>query len=93
MILKYTTGEFILADILIYYKAKNQKRLERLAKKVAREVSRTKVDAKLDPMNSYERRIIHTVLGEYKHVTTESIGEEPKRCVVIKYKNKDSEEK
>ena len=68
------------------YKAKNQKRLERLAKKIAKEVSKTKVDAKLDPMNSYERRIIHTVLGEYKHITTESTGEEPNRCVVIKYK-------
>ena len=67
------------------YKAKNQKRLERLAKNVAREVSKTKVDAKLDPMNSYERRIIHTILGDYKNITTESTGEEPKRCVVIKY--------
>lgn len=67
------------------YKAKNQKRLERLAKKIARDVSKTKVDAKLDPMNSYERRIIHTVLSDYKYITTESIGDEPNRCVVIKY--------
>lgn len=74
------------------YKLKNQKRLERLAKNVAREVSKTKIDAKLDPMNSYERRIIHTILSENKFVSTESTGEEPNRCVVIKYKEK-SEEK
>ena len=52
----------------------------------ARTVIKSKVDAKLDPMNSYERRIIHTILSDYKNVYTESIGEEPKRCVVIKYK-------
>ena len=68
------------------YKEKNQKRLERLAKSVARSVIKSKVDAKLDPMNSYERRIIHTILSDYKNVYTESVGEEPKRCVVIKYK-------
>ena len=68
------------------YKAKNQKRLERLAKSIARDVSKTKMDVKLDPMNSYERRIIHTILSDYKHVSTESVGEEPNRCVVVKYK-------
>jgi len=73
------------------YKEKNQKRLERLAKKVAREVLKTKIDAKLDPMNSYERRIIHTILGDYKYITTESIGEEPNRCVIIKYNSKNIE--
>ena len=71
------------------YKAKNQKRIERLAKSVAREVSKTKVEAKLDPMNSYERRIVHTILGNSKYVTTESIGEEPNRAVVIKPKKQD----
>ena len=66
------------------YKLKNQKRLERLGKQLAREVIKTKVEVKLDPMNSYERRIIHTILSENKKVKTESIGEEPNRCVVIK---------
>ena len=55
-----------------------------MAKKVAREVAYTKVAAKLDPMNSYERRIIHSILTDNKKVTTESEGEEPNRCVVIK---------
>lgn len=68
------------------YKLKNQKRIESLAKKIAKEVSRTKIDAKLDPMNSYERRIVHTILSENEFIKTESIGEEPNRCVVIKAK-------
>ena len=67
------------------YKLKNQRRLEKLAKSIAKDVIKTKMDIKLDPMNSYERRIIHTILGDYKQVATESIGEEPNRAVVIKY--------
>ena len=68
------------------YKEKRDKNLERLAKKVAREVATTKVEAKLDSMNSYERRIIHNALGNSKKVYTESEGEEPNRYVVIKPK-------
>ena len=66
------------------YKKERENRLERLAKKVAREVAYSKVEAKLDPMNSYERRIIHTILADNKKVTTESEGEQPNRYVVIK---------
>ena len=68
------------------YKEKREKSLERLAKRVAREVRETKVEAKLDSMNSYERRIIHNILTNYKGVYTESEGEEPNRYVVIKPK-------
>ena len=68
------------------YKDKRIKNLEYLAKKVAREVKETKVETKLDSMNSYERRIIHSTLSENKYVYTESVGEEPNRCVVIKPK-------
>ena len=68
------------------YKLKQQKRLESLAKRVAREVSKTKIDAKLDPMNSYQRRIVHNVVNKYEDLKTESIGEEPNRYVVISYK-------
>ena len=68
------------------YKQAREQRLESLAKKVAIEVSTSKVAAKLDPMNSYERRIIHTILADNKKVTTESEGEEPNRYVVIKPK-------
>ena len=68
------------------YKEKRDKNLERLAKRIAREVGTTKVEAKLDPMNSYERRIIHNALTNSKRVYTESEGEEPNRYVVIKPK-------
>ena len=68
------------------YKEKKLKNIEYLAKRTAREVAKTKVEAKLDSMNSYERRIVHSLLAEDKYVYTESIGEEPNRCVVIKPK-------
>ena len=68
------------------YKEKRLITIERLAKRVAREVKTSKVEAKLDPMNSYERRIVHNVLTNNKFVYTESEGEEPNRYVVIKPK-------
>ena len=68
------------------YKEKRIKNIEYLAKKTAREVAKTKVEATLDSMNSYERRIVHSVLADDRFVYTESIGEEPNRCVVIKLK-------
>ena len=68
------------------YKEKRTKNIEYLAKKTAREVAKTKVEAKMDSMNSYERRIVHSVLADDKYVYTESVGEEPNRCVVIKLK-------
>ena len=65
------------------YKEKKVSHLERTVKQIAREVAKTKVEAKLDRMNSYERRIVHNCLSKNKYVYTESIGEEPNRCVVI----------
>lgn len=73
------------------YKQKREWNLERMAKQIAREVARTGVEATLEPMNSYERRIIHNTLGNNKKVYTESTGEEPNRCVVIKLKEKKEE--
>ena len=69
------------------YKLKKQKNLERMAYRIAKEVRKTRVDAKLDPMNSYERRIIHNALNDDRYVYTESFGEEPNRYVVIKPRN------
>ena len=66
------------------YKERQQSLIIRAAKQVAREVSKTKVEAKLEPMNSYERRIVHNALNNNKYVYTESEGKEPNRCVVIK---------
>lgn len=67
------------------YKAKRVKNFEYQIKNIVREVQKTKVDTKLDPMNSYQRRIVHSLLSDFSNVTTESVGEEPNRCVVIKY--------
>ena len=67
------------------YKEKRVSNIERLAKRIAKEVLATKTEAKLDSMNSYERRIVHAIIADNPHLTTESIGEEPNRCVVIKY--------
>lgn len=68
------------------YKEKREHSLEILAKKIAKEVATTKIEAKLDSMNSYERRIIHNALTNNKKVYTESEGEEPNRYVVVKPK-------
>ena len=68
------------------YKNKRRARLEKTAKYTAKEVAKTKIEAHLEPMNSYERRIIHNILTNSKDVMTESEGEEPNRHVVIKPK-------
>ncbi len=66
------------------YKEKRIKNLEYLAKKVAREVRSTKVEATLENMNSFERRVVHNILTDFKGITTTSEGEEPNRHVIIK---------
>ena len=68
------------------YKAKQQSRIERLAKNLAREVEKTGIEVKMENMNAYDRRIVHQVLTNNKKVTTISEGEEPNRHVVIKLK-------
>ena len=89
VLLKEVGDEYkILLDIE-NYKEKKVSNLERTARQIAREVARTKVEAKLDRMNSYERRIVHNALSKNKYVYTESVGEEPNRCVVIKIKEED----
>ena len=56
----------------------------KLAKDVAQKVSQTRRSEAMLPMNSYERRLIHTELASFKEIETESIGEEPRRRIVIK---------
>ena len=73
------------------YKEKQIYFLEKKVKKLAREVTLTKSDIKLDPMNSYDRRIIHNALSGFDYIETISEGEEPNRCVVIKYKENKEE--
>ena len=66
------------------YKTKKIAYLEKLAIKTAKEVRDTKFDVTLENMNSYERRIIHNKLTNFKGVTTVSEGEEPNRHIIIK---------
>lgn len=68
------------------YKAKKQKNLEFEIKKIAKEVLNTKVDAKLDPMNSYDRRCVHNVVSKFENLKSLSYGEGAERHVVISYK-------
>ena len=71
------------------YKEKQNYFLEKKVKKIAREVTLSKVNVKLDPMNAYERRIVHNALAKFDYIESISEGEEPNRCVVIKYKEKE----
>lgn len=68
------------------YKVKKEKNIVFEVKKIAKEVLSSGVAAKLDPMNSYERLIVHNTISKYDKLTTESIGETPNRYVVIKLK-------
>ena len=77
---------YIILDVENYKDKKNEQ-LERLARRVAKEVKTSGVDASLDNMNSYERRIVHNALTNFQGVTTISEGEEPNRHVVIKKVN------
>ena len=68
------------------YRKKREKTLEELALKVASTVAKTKKSVTLEPMKPYERKIIHSALQDNKNVTTKSIGEEPRRRIVISLK-------
>ena len=65
------------------YRARRQQTLENLAKNIAKKVKRIKKPVALEPMNPYERRIIHSALQDDKYCTTRSEGEEPYRHVVV----------
>ena len=67
------------------YRAKREQTLEALAKKVAGKVVRLRRNVTLEPMNAYERHVIHSALQEYPGVSTASIGTEPNRRVVVHY--------
>lgn len=75
----------VLVDIE-NYRSKREESLVRYANKVAREVAKTKKTKKLDYMNPYERRIVHSALQNDKYVTTYSEGTDPYRRLVIEYK-------
>ena len=68
------------------YRERRKQTLENLAKNIAYKVKRTKRNVSLEPMNPYERRVIHSALQNDKYVTTKSEGEEPFRHVVVMLK-------
>ncbi len=70
------------------YKEKREKTLEDLAEKIAKTVVKTRKSITLEPMQPYERKIIHSRLQENSKVQTISVGEEPHRKIVISLKNK-----
>ena len=70
------------------YKSKREKALERLAENIAKTVVKTRKPITLEPMQAYERKIIHTKLQNNNSVETKSIGEEPRRRIVISLKRK-----
>lgn len=70
------------------YKEKREKTLEELAEKIAKTVIKTKKSITLEPMQAYERKIIHSKLQNNEFVETRSIGEEPRRKVVVSLKRK-----
>lgn len=75
------------------YRQRRKETLENLAKNISYKVKRTKRPVSLEPMNPYERRIIHSALQNDKYVTTYSEGEEPFRHVVVTLKRSDRSER
>lgn len=90
--LQYLTSLAVNKNLEDYYKVKvdtedyrkrRKETLENLAKNIAYKVKRTRRPVNLEPMNPFERRIIHSALQNDKYVTTHSEGEEPYRHVVV----------
>ena len=72
------------------YRSKREESLSRLAEKMAEKAIKYKRSMALEPMNSYERHVIHTALQNYEGVTTSSTGVEPNRRVVVSYVKSES---
>ena len=66
------------------YRAKREQFLKELSQEIAEQVIKTKKSVMLQPMSSYERRIVHVELSGKPGIATESVGEEPERRIVIK---------
>ena len=82
---KFMVSPYISLDVE-NYKDKQIMYLEKTAKRIAKEVSQTKIPVEMDNMNSYERLVVHNAVAKFDGVYTESVGEEPNRHVVIKPK-------
>lgn len=98
--LQYLTGQVINRETEDYirvkidtenYRERRRETLEHLAKNIAYKVKRTKKNVALEPMNPYERRVIHSALQNDRYVCTKSEGEEPYRHVIIMLKRPERE--
>jgi spoIIIJ-associated protein len=87
LVVNHRADEYIriILDVADYRK-KREETLIRLANRVADKVARYRKNLTLEPMNPYERRVIHSTLQNHKYVDTQSVGEEPNRKVVVRYK-------
>ncbi len=88
LISNYTKDHIITSLDIGGYRRDRARQLEIIATRTAKEVAKTKVAVKLQPMNSFERRIIHEKLSDWRDVFTESEGEGENRAIVIKPKLK-----
>lgn len=87
LVVNKSTGDYIRVKLdTENYRERRKETLETLAKNIAYKVKRTKRSVSLEPMNPYERRIIHAALQNDKYVVTRSDGEEPFRHVIISLK-------
>lgn len=85
------TGEYVRVKVdTENYRERRKETLENLAKNISFKVKRTRRSVSLEPMNPYERRIIHSALQNDRYVTTHSEGEEPFRRVVVVPKKENS---
>ena len=88
LVVNKTKGSYIRVKVDTEdYRERRKKTLENLAKNLSYKVKRTRRPVTLEPMNPYERRVIHSTLQNDKYVTTHSEGEEPYRRVVITLKH------
>ena len=88
LISNYTKEKLVITLDIGGYRQNRIRQLEILATKTAKEVAKSKVEVKLPHMNSFERRVIHEKLSDWKDVYTESEGEGEERALVIKPREK-----
>jgi len=92
LISSYTKEKVVVTLDIGGYKSNRAHQLEILATKTAKEVAKTGVAVKLQPMNAFERRVIHEKLSDWRDVYTESEGEGEERALVIKPKKAEKAE-
>lgn len=90
-LLRNHLSSFVTSPLLVTldignYHASRRRQLEILATKSAKDVARSQIAVKLDPMNAFDRRIVHAKLSEWRDVETYSEGEGEERAIIIRFK-------